>query len=95
MNSRDTLPTKADRCTKHSTTGSVYITFQHKKGFSVWLLLNGYANYESSNEKIVLYEATLGAYEYGHATRFTYALHCASKVLEKNKIVCSVGVWMD
>ncbi len=75
--------------------GSVYVTFKYKKGFSVWLLLNGYANYESSNEEIVLYEATLGAYEYGHATRSTYALHCASKVLEKNKIACSVGVLLD
>ena len=88
-----------DECTEEAPytgdIGRVYITFKYKKGFAVWLLLNGYAGYEDFNKKIVLYESVLNIYEYGHATRSVNALSCASKILDKDNIAHDLNVWMD
>lgn len=75
--------------------GSAYITFKYKKGFSIWLLLQGYANYEKYNDVIVMYAASLDAYEYGNVSRSLHSLRCASKILDTNKIAHSIGTWMN
>ena len=66
--------------------GSACITFTPKNHFAIWLLLEGYARYEDYNNRIVIDDSVLGAYEFGNVSRSSESLQCASEILNKYNI---------